>query len=104
LHVAWSSPDTAALLGLFTPDALIQMPGQAEGAKGPQAHKDLLDFRARTSTLHMVMLDYDNSGRISSILGRHLFELPDGSTFQGYFATILAGKDEDWKVRALILL
>lgn len=104
LHLAWARPDTAALLDLFTPDALIQLPGQEAGVKGPQAGKDVLEFRARTSALHLVALDYDNSARITSILGQYLFELPNGSTFHGYFAAILAGEDDDWKVRALILL
>jgi ketosteroid isomerase-like protein len=104
LHLAWERPDTAALLDLFTPDALIQMPGQAVGVKGPQAHKDVLEFRARSSALHMVPLDYHNAGRISSMLGQYLVELPSGSTFQGYFAVILAGNDDAWRIRALILL
>ena len=104
VHLAWTRPDTAALMNLFTSDALIQLPGEAVGAKGAQAYQSVLDFRARTTALHLATLDYDNSGRISSILGQYLFELPNGSSFQGYFAAILIGRDDIWKVRALILL
>ena len=105
LRRAWSQSDTAALFGLFEQGAMVQLPGQAVGGKLNQVHarKDLIDYLSRTGELHMVTLDFDGASRMSVIVGRYYLEVDGSPSIDGYFAMVVTGYRDDWRIRSLIL-
>jgi ketosteroid isomerase-like protein len=102
LHEAWSQSDSTALLGLFHADALVQLPGQQAGSRGTQAQRDMIEYIARSGALHMVTLDFDGAGRMSVVVGRYYLEVAGGASVEGYFALVMTGYGNDWKIRSLV--
>ena len=101
VQVAWRS-DTTALFALFTPNALVRLPGQPAGVSGSKARQELSDILNSTGDLRLATLDYEGAGRMGVLIGQYYLELNGGGAATGYFALVLVGDGDDWKVRSLV--
>jgi hypothetical protein len=102
VHVAWSNSDTTQLFSLLSENVLVQLPGQAEGVVGLLARRELANLLDRAGDLHLATLDYEGASRISVLVGQYYLELEAGTAATGYFAMVLAGEGNVWKVRSLV--
>lgn len=102
LRTAWNAPDTAAVARLFSPRAVIALPGQSRAVRGASGIAQLTESLADLGHLSLVVIDFDSRARISYMLGRYYLEGAEGARTGNYMA-VLAREDGDLVIRALLL-
>lgn len=102
LRTAWNAPDSAALTRLFSPRAVIALPGQPRAVRGASGIAQLTESLSELGHLSLVVIDFDSRARVSYMLGRYYLEGADGGRTGNYMA-VLAREDGDLVIRALLL-
>lgn len=102
LRTAWNAADSAALTRLFSPRAVIALPGEPRVVRGAAGVAHLTESLNELGRLSVVVIDFDSRARISYVLGRYYLEGAEGGRTGNYMA-VLAREDGDLVIRALLL-
>lgn len=101
LRHAWYSDDAEALEELLAREATIRLPWDLPRVAGVGVSESLGRILRATGQLHMTILDFEASERLSFCLGRYFLATPAGEQ-TGYYLAALRNEDRGQRIRGLI--